>query len=163
MVDNLGDALLVLYPDATPNVDYLVADTGAGPEIVEWRLGGMPSRDDLAAASLSAYRRGRSRAIDARALARLDEGFGYAGRTVALDPDAQSNWMRLFVTRDILAYPLAIPVADGTLALVDAATLRLFYVAFSAAIQAILNAGNARKAQVAAARTRAEIDAVPLE
>lgn len=48
---NLADALTVLYPNATPLVDYTVSDDGTGPAITDWSaaLGPIPSAETLAA------------------------------------------------------------------------------------------------------------------
>ena len=45
----VGSALLKMYPDAVPNIDYRVQDDGdgKGPHIVEWNLA-EPEPDDAA-------------------------------------------------------------------------------------------------------------------
>ncbi|QEL18516.1 XkdW family protein [Limnoglobus roseus] len=46
----LADALTVLYPAASPLVDYTVADDGTGPRIAAWHLPGLqPTAEQLAA------------------------------------------------------------------------------------------------------------------
>ena len=47
---NLADAIMVLFPQSKPQIDWVVADSGNGPEITRWSLGdAQPTPEQLAA------------------------------------------------------------------------------------------------------------------
>lgn len=60
----VSDALAVLFPESIPGIDWLVADSGTGPIITQWNLGGpQPTESQIAAVTQEQVDRLRNPAL----------------------------------------------------------------------------------------------------
>lgn len=105
----------------------------------------------------------RNAEINARTREIIAEGVTYDGRQFPLDLPDQSTWHGLFnaVAAGQASYPIKVmDVSDEPYYCADATAFQTMYFTGFGAVNAILEGGRALKAQVNAATTKAEIDAV---
>ena len=61
---NLSDALMVLFPQSRPQIDWVVTDDGSGPQITRWSLSEtQPTAEQLAAVTTEQVDRLRNPAL----------------------------------------------------------------------------------------------------
>lgn len=61
---NLADAVSVLFPESKPGIDWIVADSGSGPELSRWNLADpRPTAEQIAAVTQDQIDRLRNPAL----------------------------------------------------------------------------------------------------
>ena len=113
----IADALATLYPDASPLRDYVMADSGFGPQITYWdtaTLGPQPTQAQLDAvtqAQVDAAKAAKRRAAASVIFGRLD-GDGQILRAVVLTLVDEINLLRQRLAAQDAVVAAATSLAD---------------------------------------------------
>lgn len=135
----------------------------SGDDVVEMA---QEEKDIVDAQELADYKQAKIDAIDARTSELIMAGFPFDGQNFSMSEAAQRNWtgMGTVLALGLLPFPLPISTVDeGTYILNDQAHCLQFlgaYMLYQAHPAYPLSAGRVLKAQVNAATTKAEVDAV---
>ena len=156
-----GEAQLAVEsfaPLATLDRQYAKVSAGAIVEMTQ------AEQDAVDAARLPELKVAKSAAIDARTAELIAQGFAYDGEVFSLSLCAQSNLEGIYPVRNEagVSWPIQWSTLDNAAvySIPDAAAFEAFYFAALGTKRARLDSGNALKAQVAAAASKAEVDAV---
>lgn len=138
-----------------------------------WKISGdlvqemsQAEKDVVDASELDEYKAAKIAKIDARTAELVMAGFPFDGQNFSMSEAAQRNWagMGAVLGLGLLPFPLPISTVDeGTYILNDSQHCLQFigaYMLYQADPNQPLGAGRALKAQVNAATTKAEVDAV---
>lgn len=111
---------------------------------------------------LEDHKRNRKTLVDDKTDALIAAGFTVDGKVFSASDAAQLKWLGMFTSRASLSYPVTVPTIDDTefVSLVTATDVETYYNALLARIQTVLTGGVLLKGQIAAAATKAELDAI---
>jgi hypothetical protein len=121
--------------------------------------------EELAAVQLTQAQTVALAAIDAKTQSLLAAGFSYtnSGGTGTFDvtPPSQTIWLGLMLSAAMQTYPLAIGTTANTLFnLLSAADVQAWYAAGVTRVQTIMSGGVSLKAQIQAATSVADVQAI---
>jgi len=106
----------------------------------------------------------KSNAIDAKTDELVSLGYTYKSKQFSLSPNAQTNILALFVTKDspAIVYPIEYNTLDDAdnYFVTDAADLEAMYLTALGTKKARIDSGTALKDQVRAATTIAQVEAI---
>lgn len=99
--------------------------------------------------------------VDAATSAAIGQGFTHSGKRFSLSIFAQASWLGLAVKAAGLSYPYKVTTSDNfEYSIVNASEMNQFLGAAFAAVEAAKVAGRAKKLQIHAATTSAEIETI---
>lgn len=157
-IDNAPDGLMPFSPDVAEHTSFhrYVPANGDGTSISHYVVLG----------DLAEYRRKRYKEIDQRTRELIDTGFLHSNTVFSLSLQAQINWNRLrmnILTGVLTALDFPQQVAtidDANFSLPGLTAAAAFYANYTTTLEGRLNSGRQLKAQIAAAATKAQIDAI---
>ena len=117
MVVTLPDALLVLYPSARVNDDYVVTDDGTGARITVWnstKLGALPSQAELDSVTQAQVNAARAAIFNALAIVFMSTPieYGEAFRAVVAVAIDEINALRQWIVSFQAATAASTSLAD---------------------------------------------------
>jgi hypothetical protein len=131
-VVNLADAIMVLFPQSKPQIDWVVTDNGSGPQVTLWSLSEtQPTAEQLAAVTTEqvdrlrnpaltiSRRQGRLRLLQMGLLDQVDSLVSQSGPAAQINYESDT-WYR--------TDPVLIQLA-GVLGMSEAELAELFYQA----------------------------------
>lgn len=129
---NLSDALMVLFPESQPQIDWVVTDDGSGPQITRWSLSdAQPTPGQIAAVTADqvdrlrnpaltiSRRQGRLMLLQMGLLEQVDALVSQSGQAAQISYESDT-WFR--------TDPVLIQLA-GVLGMSEAQLAELFYQA----------------------------------
>lgn len=156
----------VSTPDFDP-ADYIINPDLSAVEGIPskfWKITGdavsemsQAEKDSL---FLSDNKEARRKAIDAKTVQLIGQGFTFDSNTFSLSEPAQLNWVGLKTLEAALTWPVNITTKDDKQYSLTQANLDSFMGTGLAAKQAHLDSGRALKLQVDAATDQATLDAI---
>jgi hypothetical protein len=160
--NTLDGAVYLLYPDLNivNNVDR------AYWKIVNDQLVEMDTYEKSVVdqARLPELKLAKAEEVDRRTQQLIEGGFTHDSVEFSLSENAQKNWNRLYsmLLSGTLVYPVSVSAKDISVLyeLADAAAVTAFYTAMNTTIESHLQSGRNLKAQIFAATTKAELDAI---